>query len=311
MALHPAALPSESRPGPAALVSGPRWHRAQHRAAQAARRHFGHRLRLHVRCVQRCGSSLDPHCQAALLHQNGRQQGPYAAPSFAVALVIPHLDSDPVGSNSPPDPHPRYLAPASPTFSFTPRPCTAARAGTSQAAPYVSAAAAIYLMANRANQVTAPQVEAALVASARPLPNLSNGQPLVSTLRSGGGVVDIASLLTNLVDVSPSKLQLATGQAAQTFTFDVFNRGTVALTFRASHRGAASVDSSSLVRVGPQPGTRNNSRTVLPYVPVEADPAVTAVFGNGARNTTQFTIQPRSSTRITVSLAELLLCMRM
>ncbi len=207
----------------------------------------------------------------------------------------------------PRDPHPRTPAPATPAISLTPRPCYAGPVGTSQAAPYVSAAAAIYLMANRANQVTAPQVEAALVASARPLPNFSTSQPLVSTLRSGGGVVDVASLLTNLVDVSPSKLQLATGQAAQSFTVEVFNRGTVALTFRASHRGAASVDGSALVRVGPLPGTRNNSRTVLPYVPVEADPAVSVVVSNGARNTTQFSIQPRSSTRITVSLVVVVL----
>lgn len=77
--------------------------------------------------------------------------------------------------------------------------------GTSQAAPYVSTTATTYLVANSAMQVTDSQVEAALVASVQLLPKLNTGQPPVSSLRSGGGLVDIAFMLTSLSRNQPQQ----------------------------------------------------------------------------------------------------------
>ncbi|KAG2483757.1 hypothetical protein HYH03_017412 [Edaphochlamys debaryana] len=166
----------------------------------------------------------------------------------------------------------------------------AVMAGTSQAAPYVAAAAALYLQANQGSEPSVADVESALVCTAKPAFDLSApasaavaGALPASAFRVGGGVVDIAAMATNLADVSPCKLELGSGLSqgkGTTFTIDVTNRGSAPLTFRLLHRPAASVDASTILSVSAVPGTANNSRRADAFAPA-ALPAA-AVLGISA-----------------------------
>ncbi|GFR49052.1 hypothetical protein Agub_g11078 [Astrephomene gubernaculifera] len=184
------------------------------------------------------------------------------------------------------------------------------RSGTSQAAPHVAAAAALFLQANKAREVTAAQVAAALLTTARPLFDLvpssastststssaaeagnttassstsstatsstttttttSIRQP-VSVIHVGGGVVDIAAMATNLVDLTPCKLELGSALAAGgnvSYTLEAVNRGSAPLAFRLLHHAAASLDASVLLKIDRSPGVAgsNNSRRAVPYL---------------------------------------------
>jgi hypothetical protein len=112
--------------------------------------------------------------------------------------------------------------------------------------------------------VSAAQVAAALSSTSRPqlatapsatLPQLTGPAAppealAVSALRMGSGVADVASLLTNLVDVSPGKLELGSlpvGGAPAAAFLDLTNRGSQPVTFRLGHLPATSVDAGALV----------------------------------------------------------------
>lgn len=205
--------------------------------------------------------------------------------------------------------------------------------GTSQSAPYVAAAAALYLQANKARQVSAAQVEAALVLTAKPLPDLRPTAAAVdaasaasapspataaagtaaatpaSVLRVGAGVVDVAAMATNLVDLSPSKLELGSGLLGRgnlTFNMDAVNRAAAPITFRLLHLAASTIDGGVMMTVDRSIGAGgpNNSRVAQPFSPVELPyGAATVAFANTrARVIDTVTLPGRGRVRFRVTL---------
>ncbi|KAG2435049.1 hypothetical protein HYH02_012046 [Chlamydomonas schloesseri] len=207
--------------------------------------------------------------------------------------------------------------------------------GTSQSAPYVAAAAALFLQANKARQVSAAQVEAALLLTAKPLPNLRPTAAAVdaaasapspataaagtaaavpaSVLRVGGGVVDVAAMATNLVDLSPSKLELGSGLLGRgnlTFNLDAVNRAAAPITFRLLHLAAATIDGGVLMTVDRSIGAGgpNNSRTAGPFLPAELPYGAAAVAFSSTRarviDTVTLPGRGRVRFRVTLGLAD-------
>lgn len=123
--------------------------------------------------------------------------------------------------------------------------------GTSQAAPYVTGAAALYMQANRGRQPNATQVAAALINSARPLLAAAvQGQVLYETpLRAGAGVVDAAAAVISLVDVSPAVLELPTSEdmLRNGIELTVNNRGRDAVSFRLTSNLSSILDATCLL----------------------------------------------------------------
>ena len=148
--------------------------------------------------------------------------------------------------------------------------------GTSMAAPHVSGAAALYLEAHPGT--TPAQMRNVLQNTAEPVPfNASFAQ---ATHRVGAGLIKIDKAVEATAGVTPAKLALGEGTAAQTQTVTIANHGSAAVTYNLSEQRAVGTSASTFA-----PGAVGNFATVT-----FSSPTVTVPAGGTA--TVDVTIAP-------------------
>jgi hypothetical protein len=113
--------------------------------------------------------------------------------------------------------------------------------GTSMAAPHVSGAAALYLEEHGPTNPLA--LREAFQNSADPA--MFNPSFAQAAHRQGAGMIDIDDAITATSSVSPAKLALGEGTAAQTKTLEIFNGGDTTRTYSLFHDPAVGTSPST------------------------------------------------------------------
>jgi minor extracellular serine protease Vpr len=154
--------------------------------------------------------------------------------------------------------------------------------GTSMAAPHVAGAAALLL---EAHGTTEPlRLREILQNNAVPSNLLPPNQALVNAVhRQGAGTLQIDDAILATTRVSPGKLALGEGTAAQTKTLTISNSGTAAVTYDLSHQAAVGTTANTFA-----PGLTTNFATVS-----FSSPSVTVAAGGSA--TVNVTITPNTA----------------
>ncbi|SCZ96785.1 BZ3500_MvSof-1268-A1-R1_Chr4-1g06718 [Microbotryum saponariae] len=142
--------------------------------------------------------------------------------------------------------------------------------GTSMATPFAAGAAALLLAGRRSEKLTPAQIKSLLVTTAKPLSVTRNSSDLVSTLRQGGGLIQVDKAFEAKTFFSPLALSLNdTAHPHLTHEIEITNTNEFDVTYTFGSRSAQSL------------AAYNNSaiEDVLPAeTPVPVDGAAEVLF---------------------------------
>ncbi|KDE08156.1 hypothetical protein MVLG_01637 [Microbotryum lychnidis-dioicae p1A1 Lamole] len=114
--------------------------------------------------------------------------------------------------------------------------------GTSMATPFAAGAAALLLAGRRSEKLTPAQIKSLLVTTAKPIPVTPHSSDLVSTLRQGGGLIQVDKAFEAKTFFSPLALSLNdTAHPRLTHEIEITNTNEFDVTYTFGSRSAQSL----------------------------------------------------------------------